>query len=151
VIAGFGLLAVLTALSFLTVGNQLPDRSGPDVAFVPPGGGQAKVPPMPQVIVDGGAPAAGVAGLPAWRVARIDLPAAPAAPPEKKDPTGGADPAAAGLQVGRPGEPPGGRETFGTAVAFARNPREAARAAAAEGRLTFLLHVSGDFEEARFT
>jgi hypothetical protein len=44
-----------------------------------------------------------------------------------------------------------GRETFGTAVAFARNPREAARSAEAEGKLTFLLHVSGNFEEARFT
>jgi hypothetical protein len=36
-------------------------------------------------------------------------------------------------------------------VVFARNPREAARLAAAEQKLTFLLHVSGNFEEARFT
>jgi hypothetical protein len=44
-----------------------------------------------------------------------------------------------------------GRETFGTAVAFARNPREAARHADAERKLVFLLHVSGNFEDARFT
>ena len=48
----------------------------------------------------------------------------------------------------KPGEE---RETFGTAVAFARNPLEAARLARAERKLTFILHVSGNFEEARFT
>jgi hypothetical protein len=42
-------------------------------------------------------------------------------------------------------------ETFGTAVQFVRNPQEAARIAGAEGKLTFLLHVSGNFEDARFT
>jgi hypothetical protein len=45
----------------------------------------------------------------------------------------------------------GDRETFGTRVAFARNPTEAARTATAERKLTFVLHVSGNFEEARFT
>jgi hypothetical protein len=43
------------------------------------------------------------------------------------------------------------RETFGTAIEFVRNPREAARLAYAERKLAFLLHVSGNFEEARFT
>jgi hypothetical protein len=43
------------------------------------------------------------------------------------------------------------RETFGTAVEFVPNPALAARVAEAEGKLTFLLHVSGNFEEARFT
>jgi hypothetical protein len=42
-------------------------------------------------------------------------------------------------------------ETFGTTVQFVRNPEEAARVAAAEHKLTFLLHVSGNFEENRFT
>jgi hypothetical protein len=56
--------------------------------------------------------------------------------------------------VGKPArrdEPPGARETFGTAVAFARNPLEAAQVARAEHKLTFVLHVSGNFEDARFT
>jgi hypothetical protein len=48
-------------------------------------------------------------------------------------------------------EPPGDRETFGTAVAFVRNPLEAARLASTEHKLTFLLHVSGNFEDNRFT
>jgi hypothetical protein len=42
-------------------------------------------------------------------------------------------------------------ETFGTEVEFARNPAEAARMAREERKLTFVLHVSGNFEEAKFT
>jgi hypothetical protein len=52
--------------------------------------------------------------------------------------------------------PPGaacdaGRQRFGTSVAFARNPQEANRQAVDEHKLVFILHVSGNFEEARFT
>jgi hypothetical protein len=36
-------------------------------------------------------------------------------------------------------------------VEFARNPQEAARMAGVEHKLTFLLHVSGNFEDDRFT
>jgi hypothetical protein len=43
------------------------------------------------------------------------------------------------------------RETFGTTIGFVRNPAEAARIAAQEQKLTFLLHVSGSFEDAGFT
>jgi hypothetical protein len=43
------------------------------------------------------------------------------------------------------------RETFGTTISFVRNPAEAARLAAQERKLTFLLHVSGSFEDAGFT
>jgi hypothetical protein len=46
---------------------------------------------------------------------------------------------------------PAHRETFGTAVSFARNPTEAFQAATDERKLAFVLHVSGNFEEARFT
>lgn len=45
----------------------------------------------------------------------------------------------------------GERETFGTSVQFVRSPTEAARTAAAEDKLTFLLHISGNFEDAKFT
>ncbi len=48
-------------------------------------------------------------------------------------------------------ERPAERESFGTTVQFVRNPLEAARLATAERKLTFLLHVSGNFEEAGFT
>jgi hypothetical protein len=46
---------------------------------------------------------------------------------------------------------PDEHQTFGTAVEFARNPVEAARLAKQQRKLTFLLHVSGNFEENRFT
>jgi len=43
------------------------------------------------------------------------------------------------------------RETFGTAVEFVRNPAEAARIADKEQKLTFLLHVSGSFDDEGLT
>jgi hypothetical protein len=42
-------------------------------------------------------------------------------------------------------------ETYGTKVQFLSNPVDAARRARHEDRLVFLLHVSGNFEDARFT
>ncbi len=76
-------------------------------------------------------------------------PADAAAEEKAKPPAKGAvpDPAAAGKAACQPGE----RETFGTAVQFARNPLEAMRDAAQQRKLAFVLHVSGNFEEARFT
>jgi hypothetical protein len=44
-----------------------------------------------------------------------------------------------------------GRDTFETAVEFARNPLEAARIAKAENKLLFVLHLSGDFDDPGFT
>ncbi len=44
-----------------------------------------------------------------------------------------------------------GCETFGTQMEFVRNPQVAAKMAREEGKLTFLLHVSGNFEDSRFT
>ena len=44
-----------------------------------------------------------------------------------------------------------GCETFGTSVEFVRNPQVAFKTAKEDGKLTFLLHVSGNFEDARFT
>lgn len=43
------------------------------------------------------------------------------------------------------------RENFGTSVEFVSNPLEAARQAIQERKLLFVLHVSGNFEEAKFT
>ncbi len=50
-----------------------------------------------------------------------------------------------------PAKEPGGRETFGTSVEFVRNTQEAGRLAAAEHKLAFHLHVSGNFEDRAFT
>jgi hypothetical protein len=60
-------------------------------------------------------------------------------------------PAKDDCKVDKVGGPLPERENFGTTVEFARNPLEAARSAAAERKLTFVLHVSGNFEDARFT
>jgi hypothetical protein len=49
------------------------------------------------------------------------------------------------VQTGSP------RETCGTTVEFARDPTEAALRAKRERKLMFVLHVSGNFEESKFT
>jgi hypothetical protein len=43
------------------------------------------------------------------------------------------------------------RESYGTAIEFLSQPTEAARQALHENKLLYLLHVSGNFEEAKFT
>jgi hypothetical protein len=50
-------------------------------------------------------------------------------------------------------EPPAGAvsDKLGTSVDFVPNPTEANRLAQRTGRLTFILHVAGDFEEPGFT
>ena len=42
-------------------------------------------------------------------------------------------------------------QTFGTSVAFAVSPAAAAKQAVQDGKLLFLLHVSGDFKDDAFT
>jgi hypothetical protein len=43
------------------------------------------------------------------------------------------------------------RTTHGTTVNFLSTPTEAARAARKNNKLTFLLHISGNFEDTDFT
>jgi hypothetical protein len=43
------------------------------------------------------------------------------------------------------------RQNFQTAIDFVRNPQEAGRIADKQHKLTFLLHVSGNFEDPGFT
>ena len=54
-----------------------------------------------------------------------------------------------------PGSVPKAPETscgnYGTSVQFVNNPAEAARQARRQDKLVFLLHVSGNFEDAKFT
>jgi hypothetical protein len=42
-------------------------------------------------------------------------------------------------------------ESYGTAVRFLSRPPDAARQALRESKLLFVLHVSGNFEDAKFT
>ena len=44
-----------------------------------------------------------------------------------------------------------GNESYGTSVAWAGSPAEAAKKALEEEKLVFVLHVSGHFEDPRFT
>jgi len=114
-----------------------PEAPPPRTMVAQPPVQQVEVPAEPQVV------------LPEVAV-NLPKPAAPAAKAKRR----AGRPARAGEAEGKAGKKggrPAGRETFGTTVAFARNPREAARSAAEERKLTFLLHVSGNFEEARFT
>jgi hypothetical protein len=85
-------------------------------------------------------------------VAQVKIPEAAADPVEGKGQGWGAAlPAKDDGQACKAGDPPRDRETFGTAVTFARNPVEAAWSAREERKLTFLLHVSGNFEDNQFT
>jgi hypothetical protein len=47
--------------------------------------------------------------------------------------------------------PPGGTDNFGTAVAFVASPKVAGKLAAAQDKLMFVLHISGNFEDSGFT
>ena len=40
---------------------------------------------------------------------------------------------------------------FGTSIEFLDSPQDAAKAAKKDGKLVFVLHVSGHFEDPRFT
>lgn len=46
---------------------------------------------------------------------------------------------------------PADADSYGTSIHFARNPGEASRLASEQQKLAFFLHVSGNFEESRFT
>lgn len=62
----------------------------------------------------------------------------------------------AGLPAARGGEPskpaePTTSGSYGTTVDFVESPKEAARLAEKAGKLVIVLHVSGNFEDPRFT
>ena len=63
----------------------------------------------------------------------------------------------AGLaSAGKPAPPAAPAEaatcgSYGTTVEFLDSPAEAAKQAKKEGKLVFVLHVSGNFEDPRFT
>jgi hypothetical protein len=50
-----------------------------------------------------------------------------------------------------PGEEAANLRTYGTQVAFVSSPAEAARKALKERKLLFVLHLSGNFEDRKFT
>jgi hypothetical protein len=48
-------------------------------------------------------------------------------------------------------QPPAPCQKYGTSVEFHGSQTEAARAARRDGKLLFMLHISGNFEDAQFT
>ena len=59
---------------------------------------------------------------------------------------------AAALWIGGGAAPAGAKEgCHGTTINFVDSPSEAARKAKKEEKLVFVLHVSGHFEDPRFT
>lgn len=55
------------------------------------------------------------------------------------------------VPLARGSEPEKACDTFGTSVEFVNTPSEAARLAREQQKLVFVLHVSGNFEDPRFT
>ena len=96
-----------------------------------------------------------IRALPAEKPAEDAAPpeaAAPAVTPrDAKEACPDCDPFDIANQAGprRPARPD--REGFATAVEFVRNPQEAKRLAKTENKLTFILHLSGNFEDPGFT
>lgn len=63
-------------------------------------------------------------------------------------------PASDQAKLAMPGQPPpleNGAEMCGTAIEFMSSPAAAAQIAQQRGRLQFILHVSGHFEDSAFT
>ena len=44
-----------------------------------------------------------------------------------------------------------GKETYGTSIVWEGSPADAAKRALKEEKLVFVLHVSGEFEDPKFT
>ncbi len=57
----------------------------------------------------------------------------------------------AGAQEKAPGCKDCGQESFGTSIVWSGSPSEAAQKAKDEQKLVFVLHVSGYFEDPKFT
>jgi hypothetical protein len=70
---------------------------------------------------------------------------------QAKDPRTGQPPPAPPPNVLQVEEQPTSCGKFGTAVRFLASPREAAAAAKKEEKLVFVLHLSGIFEDVKFT
>jgi hypothetical protein len=76
-----------------------------------------------------------------------DPPPLPPPPPAAPEPKHHAEPAA---PTGETPVPPTG-ETYGTQVLFLNNPTTAAGMARHDHKLMFVMHISGNFEDACFT
>jgi hypothetical protein len=139
-IALWGPIAAVAVLLVIFVFASISASVRTQEAFVAGGGQFAHHPAMPEVQIP--------------EVPQVVLPqvaAAPRGPEELAAPVAWNAPVAKDAVCPDNACKPADRETFGTKVAFVRNPIEATRLAGEERKLAFVLHVSGNFEEARFT
>jgi hypothetical protein len=139
-IALWGPIAAVAVLLVIFVFASISASVRTQEAFVAGGGKFAHHPAMPEVQIP--------------EVPQVVLPqvaAAPRGPEELAVPVAWNAPVAKDAVCPDNACKPADRETFGTKVAFVRNPIEATRLAGEERKLAFVLHVSGNFEEARFT
>jgi hypothetical protein len=83
-------------------------------------------------------------------VARTPAPAAAAPAPAPVREPSAASAEAAACSVDGPAAC-GAPQTYGTSVAFLGSPEEAARQAKQEQKLVYVIHISGNFEDSRFT
>jgi hypothetical protein len=138
-VSSFVIVLLLIASISQAVSHQPPPFAGPNVQVAEVPVNAVNIPQAPQVVL----PEAGAVNKADGKPELLLPPL-----PEANDlPREIGQPAAEVCNPAKAAD----RETFGTAVPFARNPFEAARQATAERKLTFVLHVSGNFEEARFT
>jgi hypothetical protein len=137
------------ATLFLPQGLPCLARGLPPARRPGPVASHSATPPKPAPQGKGGQPLLywrPVAAAGVLTVALVILGAAalkPANPPASPKANGPAPPEAQPSAVAR--------QLHGTSVAFVSTPTEAARLAGREGKLLFLLHVSGHFEDPDFT
>jgi hypothetical protein len=84
-------------------------------------------------------------------VAGWTLQLAPGSELKTRDPRTGKVPAAVKAVPAKPAEDGECTQAHGTSVQFFNTPSEAAREAKKEGKLVFVLHISGNFEDPGFT
>src|SRR4029077_20060665 len=134
-----GLFVVLFLFTVVLVSAQTWESAQPrpEVAFVdlpvPEVNMPAAVVVIPPEVAAGNPAAAAQVNIPNLLAANGPVPGG-----EMGLRNGQAFPAADGCDPGKVDAPLGGRESFGTAVAFARNPREALHSAARERKLAFV-------------
>ena len=137
------------ATLFLPRGLPLPDRALPPARRPGPAPPHGAPPPPPAPKGQSGQPLLywrPVAAAGVLTVALVIFGAAalkPANPPASPNGSGPAPPGAQPSALAR--------RLHGTSVAFVGTPAEASRLAGRDGKLLFLLHVSGHFEDPEFT
>jgi hypothetical protein len=143
VVGGIG--AWLVALGFLAVSGMRPETPRavtPALPVVLAAAAEVPLPPVANDDADPDVPLPQAAvGLPPRRPAPFLPEPPPLAPLAEPPPDPGLPVERAGLVC----------DKLGTSIAFVKNPPDAFRQARKEGKLVFMVHLSGNFEDTQFT